>query len=158
MLQLVNKNTGGVMLDNKVSFAAIFDRRTISALEGAKPDAWPDILVKAIDNSRDLWHFRAKSLRVTAVFRIFFPYRKWLILDVTCDANGKQHKVEVLNVEVHTDHQNLPIIKSRVFPENIGGGADLVGRRYFDVIELADYAKHLTGIHFSVDIQELVEA
>lgn len=119
-------------------------------LEGGQFEAWISALVRAIQDSQPIWHKSVDGVRVEPIYRMYFPYRKWLIFGLSLPEGGSG--LRVVNIEFQTDHPNVPIINSRVFPEGISGGDKFVGWRYFDAVELRDYAKQLTGIHFSVEL------
>lgn len=134
-----------------VDFHTPLDHRTLIVLEGEQYEAWISTLVRAIQASQPIWHQSVDGVRVELVYRPFFPYRKWLIFDLSLP-QGKLLRLKVVNVEFQTDHPNVPIINSKLFPSGIAGGEKFVGWRYFDAVELRDHVRQLTGIHFSVEL------
>ncbi len=145
-------------MSETLSFRATFNLQARSKLEKEPFTGWPTILWDVVAAGRDSRHFRAKNLTISVVYKLFFPYRKWLIFSAAYGGDNSSTKVEIVDLEIHTDHANIPLIKSRVFPEGIAGGAEFVGLRYFDAVDVKDQIKQLTGIYFTVEIKEPVEA
>ncbi len=145
-------------MSETLSFTAIFSHQARSKLDKEPFTDWPTILWDVVAGGRETRHFRAKNLTVSVVYKMFFPYRKWLIFSAAFGGDNSSTRVEIVDLEIHTDHTNIPVIKSRVFQEGVAGGAEFVGLRYFDAVDIKDQVKHLTGIYFTVRITELVEA
>ncbi len=141
-----------------LSFRATFDQQARLKLEKEPFANWPTILWDVVADGRQLRHFRAKNLTISVVYKLFFPYRKWLVFMATNEQNPTAVPAEITGLEIHTDHANVPVIKSRVFPEGIAGGEAFVGLRYFDAVDIRDQIKQLTGIYFTVRVPETVEA
>ena len=145
-------------MSETLSFGATFDHQSRSKLEKEPFTDWPTILWDVVAGGRETRHFRAKNLTVSVVYKLFFPYRKWLIFSAAFGGDNSSTRVEIVDLEIHTDHTNIPVIKSRVFPDGVAGGEQYVGMRYFDAVDVRDQIKQLTGIYFTVQIKEPVEA